>query len=101
MYQHYRRQLLFLIAETLNMTTCVIWSDKGKIMDNIVTWRKQKIKIMHHVLGMQKISLLPKYLKQIFSFLFICNFALDNAGTEMLERIAVAFIFSVVLLIEG
>ena len=49
---------------------------------------------MHHVLRMQEISLLPKYVKQISSFLFLCNFALDNGGTEMLKRIALAFIFS-------
>jgi hypothetical protein len=35
---------------------------------------------MHHVLGMQEISLLPKYVKQVSRFLFLCNFALDNHG---------------------
>ena len=54
---------------------------------------------MHHVLEMQEISLPPKYVKQISSFLSLCNFALDNAGTEMLKRIELAFIFSVVVLI--
>jgi len=55
---------------------------------------------MQHVLGMQEISLLPKYIKQISSFPFLCNFALDNAGTEMVKRIALAFIFFVVVLIQ-
>jgi hypothetical protein len=32
--------------------------------------------------GTQEISLLPKYVKQICWFRFLCNFALDNAGTE-------------------
>ena len=54
---------------------------------------------MHHVLRKQEISLLPKYVEQISSFLSLCNFALDNAGTEMLKRIELAFIFSVVVLI--
>jgi len=56
---------------------------------------------MKHVLRMQEISLLSKYVKQISSFLFLCNFALDNAGTEMLTRIALAFIFSVLVLIQS
>jgi len=56
---------------------------------------------MHHVLGMQEISLLFKHVKQISRFLFLCNFALDKAGTEMLKRIALAFIFSVVVLIQS
>jgi len=50
---------------------------------------------------MQEISPLPKYVKQIYSFLFLCNFALDKAGTEMLKRIALALIFSVVVLIQS
>ena len=35
---------------------------------------------------MQEISLLPNYVKQISRFLFLCNFALNNAGTEMLNK---------------
>ena len=61
----------------------------------------EKIKIMQHVLGMQEISLLPKYVKQISSFLLLCNFALDNGGTEMVKRIALAFILFVVVLIQN
>jgi len=53
--------------------------------------------IMQHILGMQEGSLLPKYVKQISRFCFLCNFALDNAGTEMLKHIALGFIFSVVV----
>ena len=56
---------------------------------------------MQHVLGMQEISLLPKYVKQISSFLLLCNFALDNGGTEMVKRIALAFILFVVVLIQN
>ena len=52
---------------------------------------------MQHMLGMQEGSLLPKYVKRICRFRFLCNFALDNAGTEMLKRIALGFIFSVVV----
>ena len=49
---------------------------------------------------MQEISLPPKYVKQISSFLSLCSFALGKAGTEMLKRIELAFIFSVVVLIN-
>ena len=51
---------------------------------------------MQHILGMQEGSLLPKYVKRISRFRFLCNFALDKAGTKMLKRIALGFIFSVV-----
>ena len=60
----------------------------------------QKNKIMQHVLGMQGIFTLPKYVKQISRSLFLCNIALDNTGTEALKRIALAFIFSVVDLLQ-
>jgi hypothetical protein len=55
---------------------------------------------MQHVLGMQEISLLPKYVKQISRVFFLCDFALDNAGTLMLKRLALAFIFTVVIVIQ-
>ena len=50
---------------------------------------------MQYVLRMQLISPLPKYVKQISTFLSLCNFALDNAGTEMLKHVSLAFIFYV------
>ena len=67
-------------------------------MDNIAIWGK-KLNFCKHVSEMQEISLPPKYVKQISSFLSLCSFALGNAGTEMLKRIELAFIFSVVVLI--
>ena len=70
-------------------------------MDNTAICGKQNINIMQHILAMQEISLLIKYVKYISRFLFLCNFALDNAGTEMLKRIALAFIFSVLVLIQS
>ena len=51
--------------------------------------------IMQNILGMQERSLLPKYMKRISRFRFLRNFALNNAG--MLKRIALGFIFSVVV----
>lgn len=48
-----------------------------------------------------EISLLPKCVKQISRFLFLCKFALYNGGTEMLKRIALGFVFSVVCLIQS
>ena len=53
--------------------------------------------IMQHILGMQEGFLLPEHVKRISRFRFIRNFALDNAGTEMLKRIALGFIFPVVV----
>ena len=53
--------------------------------------------IMQHILGMQEGSLLPKYVKQISRFRFLCNCALDNTGTEMLKHSALGFILSVVV----
>jgi len=53
-----------------------------------------------HVLGMQDVSLLPKYVKRICRFLLLCDFALDNAGISMLQRTALAFIFTLVVLIR-
>jgi len=70
-------------------------------MDNTTICGKQNISIMQHILGMQEISLFPKHVKQISRFLFLCNFALDNAGTEMVKRITLAFISSVVVLIQS
>ena len=55
---------------------------------------------MQHILGKQEIFPLPKYVRQIPRFLSLCNIALDNAGTETLKRIALAFIFSVVYLVQ-
>jgi len=50
---------------------------------------------------MQEIFLLPKYVKQISRFRFLCNFALDKVGTKMLLKcIALDFKFSVVVLIH-
>ena len=55
---------------------------------------------MQLILEMQVVSLLPKHLKQISRFRFLCNFALNNAGSEILTGIALGFIFSVVVLIH-
>ena len=51
---------------------------------------------MQHILEMQEGALLPKYVKQISRLFSLCNFALDNVGTEMLKHSALGFILSVV-----
>jgi hypothetical protein len=81
------------------MSACITSPEKGKIMGKTVICAKQTIKIVQRVLGMQEIFLL-KYVRRISRFLFLRNFALDNAGTEMLKHIVVAFIFSLVVLIQ-
>jgi len=69
-------------------------------LDNTAICGKQKSNIMQLILEMQVVSLLPKHLKQISRFRFLCNFALNNAGSEILTGIALGFIFSVVVLIH-
>ena len=83
----------------MNIIACVIWSDEGKCMDSTAIRGKQKLNSCSLSWEMQKHHSFEHTQNKFLDF-FLCHFPLDKAVTELIKRIALEFLFSLLVVIH-